>query len=60
MTLSATWLLTPAVIPGTWEEKDFPRVTRAAGEKDNIQDAGLDTKAHATQTPSHAVNLQKK
>ena len=24
VTLTATWLLTVAVIPGTWEEKDFP------------------------------------
>ncbi|KAJ3558549.1 hypothetical protein NM688_g862 [Phlebia brevispora] len=24
VTLTATWLLTIAVIPGTWEEKDFP------------------------------------
>lgn len=25
VTLTATWLLTVAVIPGTWEEKDFPK-----------------------------------
>ncbi|EKM48406.1 uncharacterized protein PHACADRAFT_56576, partial [Phanerochaete carnosa HHB-10118-sp] len=25
VTLTATWLLTVAVIPGTWEEKNFPQ-----------------------------------